>query len=202
MSKETEGASVGEQLLDASRRNNVDLLETVFQELGEDPAKIADALNHSKDPFGNTALHLCCKYGSWDVLDKILDQEGEIEVDPHNEVDGDTPLHVAVRYARDEPEHGTFIAQNLIEVGADPRARNNNNDKPIDLIHGDGLDDLIDLLQGAELAADNAGEMTKEEWENAAEEAHDEAEAAAEGDEGDEDDDDDDDIDLPVEESK
>lgn len=163
---ESEGASQGEQLLDASRRNNVDLLETVFKELDEDPTRIADLINHSKDPFGNTALHLCCRYGSWDVLDKILDQEGGIEIDPHNTIDGDTPLHEAVKYAQEEPEHGSFIAQNLIEVGADPRAKNNKNEKPIDLIHSNELDNLIDLLQGAELVADNAGEVTKDEEED------------------------------------
>ncbi|AJR75892.1 AQG_2a_G0018190.mRNA.1.CDS.1 [Saccharomyces cerevisiae] len=151
----TEGASLSEQLLDAARRNNLDLLETVFDSLDNDPEKIAKLINESKEPLGNTALHLCCKYGSWEVLDKILDQDGEIEIDPQNDVDGDTPLHVTVRYSQEEPEHGTFIARNLIEVGADPRVRNYNNQKPVDLVHGDELDELIDLLQGAELAIDS-----------------------------------------------
>ncbi|SMN22748.1 similar to Saccharomyces cerevisiae YGL242C Putative protein of unknown function [Maudiozyma saulgeensis] len=189
---ETDGASQGEQLLDAARRNNIDLLDTVFEELNEDPAKIADVVNHSKDPFGNTALHLCCRYGSWDVLDKILDQEGGIEVDPHNTIDGDTPLHAAVKYAQDEPEHGLFIVQNLIEVGADPRAKNNNNEKPIDLIHSSELDDLVDLLQGAELVADNAGESTKEEEEEIIDNEDDE-----DDDEDDDDNSDDADINAP-----
>ncbi|CCD23658.1 ankyrin repeat-containing protein ANK1 NDAI_0B06270 [Naumovozyma dairenensis CBS 421] len=160
-----EGASLKEQLLDASRRNNVDLLEQIFTTLDNDEEKIADLINTAKDPLGNTALHLSCKYGSWEVLDKILDQEGDIEIDPKNDMDGDTPLHSAVRYAQDEPEHGEFIAQNLIEVGADPRIRNNHNQKPIDLIHGDDFDSLIDLLQGAELAADNRGNIENEEGE-------------------------------------
>ncbi|SCW02944.1 LAFE_0F17722g1_1 [Lachancea fermentati] len=158
----SEGASLEEQILDASRRNNADLLETIFQNLSGDEKRIANLINSAKDPMGNTALHLCCQYGSWEVLDKILDQEGGIEIDPKNIVDGDTPLHVTVRYAIGEPEHGTFIAQNLIEVGADPRIRNKSGQKPLDLIHGDNLDDLIDLLQGAELAADN-GNMVNEE---------------------------------------
>lgn len=158
----SEGASLEEQILDASRRNNADLLETIFQNLSGDEKKIANLINSAKDPMGNTALHLCCQYGSWEVLDKILDQEGGIEIDPKNTVDGDTPLHVTIRYAIGEPEHGTFIAQNLIEVGADPRIRNKSGQKPLDLIHGDNLDDLIDLLQGAELAADN-GDMVNEE---------------------------------------
>ncbi|CAI4454480.1 AIS_collapsed_G0018080.mRNA.1.CDS.1 [Saccharomyces cerevisiae] len=138
---DTEGASLSEQLLDAARRNNLDFLETVFDSLDNDPEKIAKLINESKEPLGNTALHLCCKYGSWEVLDKILDQDGEIEIDPQNDVDGDTPLHVTVRYSQEEPEHGTFIARNLIEV--------------VDLVHGDELDELIDLLQGAELAIDS-----------------------------------------------
>lgn len=149
-----EGASLKEQLLDASRRNNVDLLEQAFNDLDNDPKKIADLINTAKDPLGNTALHLASKYGSWEVLDKILDLDGDIEIDPQNDIDGDTPLHEAVRYAKEEPEHGTFIAQNLIEVGADARIANKHNQKPVDLIHGDELDDLVDLLQGAELAAD------------------------------------------------
>lgn len=153
-SMSSEGASAGEQLLDASRRNNSDLLSSIFETLGHDAEKIAELINTSKNPLGNTALHLCCKYGSWEVLDTILDQEGGIDIDPQN-VDGDTPLHVTVRYCDEEPEHGLFIARNLIEVGADPRIKNINNQLPLDLVHGDDKDELIDLLQGAALAADN-----------------------------------------------
>ena len=78
-------------------------------------------------------------------------------IDNKNKSNGDTPLHLAVRYSLEEPEHGTFIVSNLIEVGADPRIKNNHGQKPSDLIHGDELDDLFDLLQGAELAVDNGG---------------------------------------------
>lgn len=158
-----EGASLSEQLLDACRRNNDDLLDTVLDNVRDDPEKLTQLINGSTDPMGNTALHLCCQYGSWEVLDKILDLDGDIEIDPHNRRDGDTPLHVAVRYSLEEPEHGTFIARNLIEVGADARIRNNHGQRPVDLIHGDELDDLFDLLQGAELAADNGGAAGLEE---------------------------------------
>lgn len=159
----TEGASFGEQLLDASRRNNTDLLEHIYTGLDHNADKIAELVNASRDPLGNTALHLCCKYGSWEVLDSLLDQEGGIEIDPRN-VDGETPLHLTVRYCDEEPEHGLFIARNLIEVGADPRIKNEHNQLPLDLLHGEGKDDLIDLLQGAALAADSndIGEEEKE----------------------------------------
>lgn len=158
----SEGASYGEQLLEASRRNNVDLLNDILESVKNDPVKIAEIVNSSKDPFGNTALHLCCKSGSWEVLDILLDQS-DIEIDPQNKIDGDTPLHFTVRYAQDEPEHGTFIARNLIEVGADPRLRNKHNQKPIDLIHSEDLDELTDLLQGAELAIDMGGHQAEED---------------------------------------
>ncbi|KAH3900813.1 ankyrin repeat-containing protein ANK1 SCDLUD_002266 [Saccharomycodes ludwigii] len=157
-----EGATLTEQLLDCSRRNNVDLLDSIFESLNHDPHKIAELINESKDPLGNTCLHLCCKYGSWEVLDKILDQEGGIEIDPQNNIDGDTPLHVAVRYSLTEPEHGTFICQNLIDCGADARIKNKAGEKPIDLVHGDDLDDLADLLQGAEIAADEGPNIAAE----------------------------------------
>lgn len=153
-----EGASLGEQLLDACRRNNEDLFDTVISTIGsEDRNRLSKLINESHDPMGNTALHLCCQYGSWEVLDKLLDLDADIEIDNKNTRDGDTPLHLAVRYSLDEPEHGTFIVLNLIEVGADPRIKNNHGQKPSDLIHGDELDNLFDLLQGAELAADNGG---------------------------------------------
>ncbi|SCU95546.1 LADA_0G16182g1_1 [Lachancea dasiensis] len=161
----TEGASLQEQLLDASRRNNVDLLGTVFQALGSHEKQIAELINSASDPTGNSSIHLCCQYGSWDVLDQILDQEGGIEIDSRNKIDGDTPLHVAVRYALTEPEHGTFIAQNLIEVGADPRVPNKAGQKPLDLVHGPDLDNLIDILQAAELAADSQGVVNEEDAE-------------------------------------
>ncbi|SCU88006.1 LANO_0D00782g1_1 [Lachancea nothofagi CBS 11611] len=161
----TEGASLQEQLLDAARRNNIDLLETIFEELGSDETKIAELINSSCDPMGNSSIHLCCQYGSWEVLDRILDQEGGIEIDSRNKIDGDTPLHAAVRYALTEPEHGIFIAQNLVEVGADPRLLNKAGQKPLDLVHGPELDSLIDLLQGAELAAENQGVVNEEDAE-------------------------------------
>lgn len=60
----TEGASLKEQLLDASRRNNADLLNAVLETLDGDKQAIQSLINDSKDPLGNTAIHLCSKYGS------------------------------------------------------------------------------------------------------------------------------------------
>ena len=55
-----------------------------------------------------------------DVLDKLLDQDG-LEVDPVDRLEGDTPLHKAVRYANNEWEAGKAIVELLLDAGADPR---------------------------------------------------------------------------------
>jgi hypothetical protein len=141
-----EGASYKEQILDAARRNNSDLFEEILKQAG---TGITHIINGSRDPLGNTPLHLAAKYGSYEVLDEILDQEG-VEVDPVNRIDGDTPLHLAVRYAEEEPEHGAFIAETLIEAGADARIKNSNGLKPIQLVRSNAS--LTELLLGAELA--------------------------------------------------
>ncbi|AGO13403.1 AaceriAFR268Cp [[Ashbya] aceris (nom. inval.)] len=149
-----DGASLGEQLLEASRRNNVELLEAVVRDAGPE---IEELINESRDPLGNTCLHLCCTHGSWEALDMILDLDCAIEVDPQNTA-GDTPLHAAARYAAEEPEHATFLASNLVQVGADPRVRNKDGLRPVELVHGSELEPLVDVLQGAELAYDTHGE--------------------------------------------
>ena len=58
------------------------------------------------------------------MLDTLLDQEG-LEVDPIDRLDGDTPLHKAVRFvnglSKEEWESGASIVELLIDAGADPR---------------------------------------------------------------------------------
>lgn len=142
-----EGASLGEQLIESARRNNLDLLTEIF---GQNPANLIDLINHSTDPLGNTALHLAAFNGSYEVLDHLLDQE-DVEVDPINRQFGDTPLHSAVRYSRTEPEHGAFLVEMLIDAGADPLIKNKDGQKPIDLADPSNTE-LLNVLQGAEFA--------------------------------------------------
>lgn len=63
-------------------------------------------------------------YGSYEVLDVLLDQEG-LEVDPVDRLEGDTPLHKAVRFtnglSKDSWEAGKAIVELLLDAGADPR---------------------------------------------------------------------------------
>ena len=60
-----------------------------------------------------------------EVLDHLLDQEG-LEVDPIDRLEGDTPLHKAVRFANGQTKeylaHGTAMVELLLDAGADPRS--------------------------------------------------------------------------------
>ncbi|KAI4156747.1 MAG: hypothetical protein LQ340_000004 [Diploschistes diacapsis] len=148
-----EGASPRELLLEACRRNNVGLLNEV---LDAQPSKdsIADLLNNSKDGIGNYCLHVAAFYGSYEVLDHLLDQEG-LEVDPLDRMDGDTPLHKAVRFVnkldKNEWHSGAAFVELLVDAGADPRIRNKGKLKAFDLV--DPLNqELRTTLQKAEYA--------------------------------------------------
>lgn len=104
-------------------------------------------------------------------MDILLDQEG-VEVDPVNRIEGETPLHSAVKYARHDPEYGAFLAEVLVDAGADPRIRNKAGLKPIEIADSEN-EKLIDTLQGAEFAATLGVKDTKE---NSDAEEHEEGE--------------------------
>ena len=90
-----DGASPKETLIEACRRNNTSLLTSLLSP--SDPAKTAHFLNTTTDALGQSALHIAAQYGSYDVLDLLLDQEG-VEIDHPEPREGDTCLHKAVRY--------------------------------------------------------------------------------------------------------
>lgn len=147
-----EGASLKEQLIEAVRRNNTDLLEQVLNEFGDDAAGKAELINGAKDALGNYVLHVGALYGSYEAVDILLDQDG-VEVDPVNGIEGDTPLHSIVRYSKEEPEHGQFMMEMLIDAGCDPRIKNKRKQKPLDLVDKRENPEIVNILQGAEYAA-------------------------------------------------
>ncbi len=59
------------------------------------------------------------------VVDMLLDQEG-LEVDPLDRMEGDTPLHKAVRFVNGLPsgdwDDAKAMAELLLDAGADPRS--------------------------------------------------------------------------------
>ncbi|KAL1797597.1 hypothetical protein ACET3X_004203 [Alternaria dauci] len=100
-----EGASPRELILEACRRNNTELLEETLKDLAAAASKsgkkpedhVADILNNARDGVGNGCLHVAATYGSFEVIDMLLDQEG-LEIDEIDRMEQDTPLHKAVRY--------------------------------------------------------------------------------------------------------
>ena len=60
-----------------------------------------------------------------EVVDTMLDQEG-LEVDPLDRLEGDTPLHKAIRFINGLPEgdwnDAKAMAELLLDAGADPRS--------------------------------------------------------------------------------
>ena len=74
--------------------------------------------------MGAYPLHLAASNGSYQILDTLLDQEG-VEVDPVDRLEGDTPLHKAVRFVNGlgegEWEAGCAIVELLVDAGADVR---------------------------------------------------------------------------------
>lgn len=124
MATPDEGASPKEQLIEACRRNNTTLLTEVLESppLSSKPDSIAKFLNTTTDALGASALHVAAQYGSYEVLDHILDQEG-VEIDGQERRDGDTCLHKAVRFANESgnKEEGRAVVDILIDAGCDPR---------------------------------------------------------------------------------
>lgn len=148
-----EGATPRELLLEASRRNNTSLLNDLLSSLSS-AEKIANLINTATDGLGCYCLHIAASYGSYDVLDMLLDQEG-VEVDPLDRLEKDTPLHKAVRFvnglAKEEWEAGASIVELLLDAGADPRIRNKAKLKSFELVDPRNTE-LRTILQKAEFA--------------------------------------------------
>ncbi|MCJ1426481.1 hypothetical protein MMC29_004384 [Sticta canariensis] len=148
-----EGASPRELLLEASRRNNTNLLSELLASHSS-PAQISHLLNTATDGVGEYCLHVAATYGSYEVLDLLLDQEG-LEVDPIDRLEADTPLHKAVRFvnglSRTDWEAGSSIVELLLDAGADPRIRNNAKLKAMELVDPRNTA-LRSVLQKAEFA--------------------------------------------------
>ncbi|MCJ1346802.1 hypothetical protein MMC31_005020 [Peltigera leucophlebia] len=163
-----EGATPRERLLEASRRNNTSLLSEVLATYSS-PVQVSAFLNKATDGLGSYCLHIAATYGSYDVLDLLLDQEG-LEVDPIDRLEADTPLHKAVRFvnglSRSEWEAGSSIVELLLDAGADPRIRNKAKLKAQELVDPRNTA-LRNILQKAEFAI-MAGDDVVDEDDNGA----------------------------------
>ena len=129
-------------------------------------SKVASFLNTTTDSLGASGLHIAAKYGAYEVLDIILDQEG-VEIDQQEKREGDTCLHSAVRYVNalkpNEWEgEGKALVEILVDAGCDPRARNKAKLRPADLL--DPRNQVIkNVLQKAELQFMAGGDVVVED---------------------------------------
>lgn len=140
------GASPSERLIDAARRNNVDLFEQFTKDV-ETPEKAIELINTSTDPSGNTALHLAAKYGNYEVMDLMLDIDG-VDVNVISKMNGNTPLHYVATYSFEDPDYALFLTNELINCGADTNIKNKEGLRPIDII-GSSNDAIKEALEAA-----------------------------------------------------
>ncbi|AAW42624.2 hypothetical protein CNBC0280 [Cryptococcus deneoformans B-3501A] len=123
--EDSQGASANERLLAAAKTDNEGMLEDALKELSD---------INQPDGLGNTALHYAIIHASTNVLELILCHD-TCDVDLKNRLQGDTPLHIAVRNRWDQYEGlRLWLVQSLLEAGADTTIRNRYNEKPIDIL--------------------------------------------------------------------
>ncbi|MCJ1387708.1 hypothetical protein MMC18_000551 [Xylographa bjoerkii] len=162
-----EGASPREIIIEACRRDNVTLLNDLFASHAG-PGQTADLINNAKDGVGNYCLHIAASYGSYDVLEELLDQE-DVEVDPIDRMEGDSPLHKAIRYVNsldtEEWRSAAPLVELLVEAGADIRLRNKAKLRPIELVDPRNAE-LRAILQRAEYAEMAGNDVVDEDEED------------------------------------
>lgn len=119
-------------------------------------------------PFGGKAWAiepLLIWYFTDEVLDVLLDQEG-LEIELTDRIEGDLPLHKAVRYVNslsqaDWPA-GAPIVEILLDAGCDPRIRNKAKLKPIELVDPRNTE-LREVLRKGEVAMMMGGDVVEDD---------------------------------------
>lgn len=133
-----------ELLIEACRRNNVDLLTECLEDKSD--SEIAKLLNETTTVMGNHLYHEAAARGNcqfppftpsprhpspvhlppqgvctlirWladEIIDHLLDQP-DFECDPINRLEGDTPLHTVIRWLNAEPPAQRPFGHALIEM--------------------------------------------------------------------------------------
>ncbi|KAK1775358.1 hypothetical protein QBC45DRAFT_445317 [Copromyces sp. CBS 386.78] len=161
--EEHEGASVGEQLIEACRRNNTDLLSEILSSKSDE--EISSLLNDTTTVMGNHLYHEAALRGNYEIIDMLLDQPG-FECDPVNRIEGDTPLHSAIRWINSEPEaqreFGNALVDMMLEAGSNPRVKNKGGLTALQLVDPRNKE-LRELIQKHEYALLNAGDFVSAE---------------------------------------
>ncbi|KAH7176593.1 hypothetical protein EDB81DRAFT_773070 [Dactylonectria macrodidyma] len=157
--EEHDGASIKELLIEACRRDNTDLLNECLK--GKSDAEITKLLNQTTTIMGNHLYHEAASRGNYDIIDLLLDQP-DFECDPVNRLEGDTPLHTAVRWLNSEPpaqrSFGFALIEMMLEAGSNTRARNKARLTAYQLVDPRNTE-LRELIQKHEFTNQNAGDF-------------------------------------------
>ncbi|KAH8121253.1 hypothetical protein FP744_10002792 [Trichoderma asperellum] len=157
--EEHEGASIEEQLIEACRRDNVELLTELLED--KEDSEITRLLNQTTTVMGNHLYHEAASRGNYDIIDHLLDQP-DFECDPINRQEGDTPLHSAIRWLNAEPPaqrpFGHHLIDMMLEAGSNPRIKNKGGLTALQLVDPRNQE-LRDLIQKHIYAVQNAGDF-------------------------------------------
>ena len=111
--------------------------------------------------LGNHLYHEAALRGNYEIIDALLDQPG-FECDPVNRIEGDTPLHSAIRWINSEPaeqrEFGNSLVEMMLEAGSSSRVKNKGGLTPLQLVDPRNTA-LRELIQRHEYANLNAGDF-------------------------------------------
>lgn len=115
--------------------------------------------------MGNHLYHEAALRGNYEIIDMLLDQPG-FECDPVNRIEGDTPLHSAIRWINSEPEaqreFGNALVDMMLEAGSNPRVKNKGGLTALQLVDPRNKE-LRELIQKHEYALLNAGDFVNME---------------------------------------
>ncbi|KZZ88969.1 ankyrin repeat domain containing protein [Moelleriella libera RCEF 2490] len=154
-STDQDGASVAELLIEACRRNNTDLLTETLS--SKTDAEITTLLNETTTVMGNHLYHEAASQGNYLLLD-----QPSFECDPINRLEGDTPLHTAIRWLNKEPlaqrPFGKALVAMMLEAGSNPRVKNKGGLTALQLVDPSNVE-LRTLIQQHEYASQNAGDF-------------------------------------------
>ncbi|KAK3693658.1 hypothetical protein B0T22DRAFT_450416 [Podospora appendiculata] len=111
--------------------------------------------------MGNHLFHEAASRGNYEIIDALLDQPG-FECDPVNRLEGDTPLHTAIRWINSEPPaqrpFGAALVEMMLEAGSSARVKNKGGLTPLQLVDPRNTE-LRDVIQKHEYASLNAGDF-------------------------------------------
>lgn len=96
-----------------------------------------------------------------EIIDLLLDQPN-FECDPVNRLEGDTPLHSAIRWLNGEPAaqrpFGKALVEMMLEAGSNPRVKNRGGVTPYQLIDPTN-EELRDVIMKHMYTSQNAGDF-------------------------------------------